>query len=237
MDNYNSNAWAVSSSSVANSIFPLGNIYHQNITTDHDTTNVYRIDPYTRRVKDFSGRYIDIELVCLIGPMGSGKDYRAKEYEKNGYAKVSFADYLRSTCWNLLLWKPEDEEQYRKFKEEPFGPSSITGREFMFSVESLLKECHGDSIFARRTVELIVHHYSNKIVISDLRFESEYKTIINTFANVKFIFCNYKSDHYELRKIESEKMAVRFAEIGYRDGQELNEKDFENLWKKPEELL
>jgi hypothetical protein len=191
----------------------------------------------TRRIINGKGKYIDIDLVCIVGPIGSGKDYKARALEKEGYIKVSFADYLRSSCWSLLLWKPENEKQYREFKDNLIGPGNITGREFMFSVEGLLKGTHGDSIFIRKTIDYIVNHYSNKFVISDLRFESEYNALVKKFENLRVIFSNYKSDHYELRKTKSEEMAVRFAEIGYKDGQQLTEKDFKNLWIEPETLL
>jgi hypothetical protein len=191
----------------------------------------------TRRIINAKGKYIDIDLVCIVGPIGSGKDYKARLLEKEGYIKVSFADYLRSTCWNLLLWKPENEKQYREFKDNPIGPGNITGREFMFSVEGFLKEKEGENVFIRSTISHIVHHYSNKFVISDLRFESEYNALVKKFENLRVIFSNYKSANYKLSNIKSEKMAVRFAEIGYKDGQQLTEKDFKNLWIEPETLL
>lgn len=184
-----------------------------------------------------NGKIINVEIIALIGPIGSGKDYRAKKLESEGYTKVSFADYLRQTCWDILWWKPNSDLEYREFKKNPIGPAQISGREFMFSIEGLLKKSFGSNVFIEKTISHMIYHYHNKFVISDLRFIEEYNKLKEVFESVKVIFCNYKSNEYELKNTPSEKLAKRFAEIGYVDGSELTQKDFDNMWAEPETLL
>lgn len=184
-----------------------------------------------------NGKIINLEIIALIGPIGSGKDYRALKLESEGYTKISFADYLRQTCWNTLWWKPENDLEYREFKKNPIGPAQISGREFMFSIEGLLKKAYGNNVFIEKTISHMIYHFHDKFVISDLRFIEEYNKLKEVFENIKIVFCNYKSDEYELRDVPSEKLAKRFAEIGYADGSELTQKDFDNMWAEPETML
>jgi dephospho-CoA kinase len=183
------------------------------------------------------------EVIALIGPIGSGKDYRTSVLEKEGYIKVSFADTLRNSVWRLLGWRPESDKEYRSFKNQIYGRGTFTGRDIMLQMEKEIKDREGEYVFINKTLEKIVFFMNQdsnniKFVISDLRFLEEYESLKSYFKNLKIIFCNYKSSQYKLIKNSlSESLAVSFAELGMRDGQELRHNDFLLLHKAPEDFL
>ena len=186
------------------------------------------------------------KLLCLIGVMGSGKDYRAKQFIKDsetfGYSMVhvNFADELREMMWDLLNWKPKNDEEYEYFKkgsivdlgyaERLFDPYvysiSLTGRQLLQRM--------GTEVIRKRDPYFFVNQWKNKVdsllcenknvVCSDLRFINELKAAFNVAGNTKtkkeFIFCNYISDRYDATNThESEQLAQRILSDNYKDGE------------------
>ena len=181
--------------------------------------------------------------ICFIGVMGSGKDHRAKllkqVFNKVGFANVhiNFADELREMMWDLLDWKPQDEDEYDSFKvgkfTHQFTLKELTGRDLLqrFGTEVIRKrhpsywvDCWHDKAWYEMSK-------GNFVICTDLRFPNELNKAL-LLKDVTFIFCNYKSGRYDANNPhESEKLAQRILADGYEDGDVLTKEYLTSLVK------
>ena len=75
--------------------------------------------------------------------------------------------------------------------------------------------------------------YRANIVFGSVRFLEEVEVIFDiakmTSKEVEIIFCNFKSDKYELNNHTSELLARHFVELGFKDGDDITEQLYEML--------
>jgi hypothetical protein len=79
-------------------------------------------------------------LKCHLGVCGSGKDHRCKQLIKQGYTQINVAGELREMTWNLLDWRPYNEEQYEKFKNNPIGTLAVNKIYIRLNLKDLINE-------------------------------------------------------------------------------------------------
>lgn len=179
---------------------------------------------------------MNIDIVGLIGVIGSGKDYLSNTYLDKGFKRLAFADSSKDLLWEVLQWKPISEKEEIDFKDSyklyidnnKNDFHRISGRELIISFSEKLKENFGKDIWIDNLImkikKGIVKEY-NKFIITDVRFvdevykikdfcsyrEKEYKDKVN----LKFVFCNYNSDRYSIINNPSEFLAQSLIKKGY----------------------
>jgi hypothetical protein len=179
------------------------------------------------------------KLICLIGPMGGGKDYRANQFIqdakvfKHSMKKICFADELREECWQELGWRPENEKEYELFKrnyiESHDGNIGIclTGRQYLQRKGAYRRKKDPNywvNLWILKVQEQL--NNQNNVVCSDLRYPNECKSAFKVSTNIicdppkkEFIFCCYESDRLDLTNAhESEFLAQQIYKDKYRDG-------------------
>jgi len=167
-----------------------------------------------------------------IGVMGSGKDFYAQQHMKESKAKnvvkLAFADAVRDIAWILLNWKPEDDNDYVKFKEDfriqLYDPncdeilSEIKGREFLQKLGTdAIRKYMPDfwaMIIKNKIEEILKEEPDTDFFITDCRFENELKYLFQ-FENIKVIFCNFQSSRYTKSNHESERLANEILNTGF----------------------
>jgi len=162
------------------------------------------------------------EIICLVGPRGSGKDFNANKLASMGAKKLALADPVRDIAWMLLNWKPSNEEEYERFKIEklnPNDPSSVTGRQFLVNVGDGLRRQFGDDIWIDKLIEKIetTECEKNSYVISDVRYANEIIKLSRKYSRLIIIFTNYKSERYEAVRTPSEILSYELLQLGYED--------------------
>lgn len=179
---------------------------------------------------------MNIEIIGLIGVIGSGKDYLCNTYTDKGFKRLAFADSSKDLLWEVLQWKPISEKEEMDFKDSyklyidnnKNDFHRISGRELIINFSEKLKQNFGKDIWIDNLIlkikKGIIKNY-NKFIISDVRFiEEVYK--INDFCsyrdkefkdkvNLQFIFCNYKSNRYNIINNPSELLAQSLIKKGY----------------------
>ena len=176
------------------------------------------------------------KLTCLVGVIGGGKTCRGeKVVKKEGFIHINFADELREVAWDILEWRPQNEQEYEDFKLGKInilGFGYINGRKFLQNLGTAIKK--RDPHFWVRCWEIKLKWLlieGKDIVCSDLRFKNELIFALNLDIsriscynlNKDFIFCNYKSKRYDsINEHESEKLAQIILKDGYKDGDILN---------------
>lgn len=163
------------------------------------------------------------KLVCMIGVIGSGKDYRAKKLVEQGYVQVNFADPLRELMWDIEGWRPENDAEYEVFKQAvsycPELGRGVTGREKLQNLGQAMRKRDND-YWCDQWRKALITTYKN-VVCSDLRFRNEFLQAywFQDRRDVEFVFCDYRSDRYEPdNEHESERLAQRILKDGYKDG-------------------
>ena len=181
-------------------------------------------------------------LVAFIGVIGSGKDYRAAEYVKQGYVQVNFKDELLDMCSDLLGY--DIRLEYDWFKNAIVGfrkpdnplkeamaisemkeilsrnPQALTGRRLLTRLGTEVMRKRDENYWINAFISRVNHLKMFDIVISDCRFKNEMEALLNwPERESKFIFCNYHSPIYNANLDHlSEKFAQDLLEAGYQDG-------------------
>jgi len=176
-----------------------------------------------------------IEIIGLIGVIGSGKTYLSNTYKNQGFQELSFAQSCKDLLWEVLQWKPVSQEEENKFKDEyeiciknKNDSYNISGRNLIINFSERIKENVSKSIWADLLITKIkkgiINDY-NKFIISDVRFFNEVLALKNFYdyrridhrdqIELKFIFCNYKSDRYSIIDDKSEHLAQKMLKKGY----------------------
>lgn len=192
-------------------------------------------------------------ITAFIGVIGSGKDYRAESMiRERGCVRIDFKDALIEMCSDLLGY--DIRPKYDAFKNHLLGlplqepnpllqqvawqesvqmqeryPGLMTGRKLLQRL--------GTDVMRKRDPEYWVNAWKDSacelldqgkdIVCADCRFENEILGIIRmTGYTSNFIFCDYRSGRYDACSSHaSERMAQKFLECGYKDGQTLTPRD------------
>lgn len=188
---------------------------------------------------------MEINIVGLIGVIGSGKSFKQIEYQEKNYKPINFADSVKDFIWKVLKWTPPSLKEEREFKDsytlnilnslkiKDYLVHSLTGREFIINFAENMKSLVGKDIWVNQTVLKIkksINEGHGNFVIGDVRFYNEISALqdlkiyrereFNDKVNLSFIFCNYMSNSYKVNKEEdSEKLAIQYLEKGYKDGQ------------------
>ena len=171
-----------------------------------------------------------MEIIGLCGVIGSGKDFKGKEYVKHGYTKAAFADPLRELCYATVGWHPQDDALlYELFKNNYWNPiykkiQPFTGRDLLERLGKQLMIMFGDDVWVKLWEKKIEN--LDKVVVTDVRYKEEVQSILQ--KNGRIYFCNFKSSRYEIRNVESEKLARTLIQKGFVDGDELTQY-FKNL--------
>lgn len=175
-----------------------------------------------------------MRLIMLCGVIGSGKDHHAQEYIRTHPNErveiIRFATPLRNICAKLYNFDATDEVAYEKFKAE--------NRRVMVELGQAMKDEMGQSLFAdavRNYIYTYTEEYSNNVtfIIPDFRFPVEFYPMFDFVPIV--IFCNYKSERYELRPEQvTEQMAIWLVGQGYKNGEVFSTYEFEKIMQKYE---
>lgn len=172
-----------------------------------------------------------MKIIAYIGVIGSGKNFYAKkEVEKyNNPIFINFSDAIREYTWKILGWSPKDEEEYELFKKsdiildvtncpsdkkESMSKIRFKGREFLQRLGTdVMKERNKyiwADIWSERARDVVINRKNDAIICSDCRHEIEVSAVLSMEdlgCDVKFIFCDYKSNKYELDAHDSERFA------------------------------
>lgn len=195
----------------------------------------------------------------LVGVIGSGKSYRAEQLmmdcENEGRPVIvgDFSEGIRHTIMNIFTGRdvPIDvnSRDYLYWKNTDFKvripgqkDETVSGRLLLQRTAEYLKTLAGPSVWADWTASYVASQwvklseseaYRANIIFGSLRFfeetDSLFKIAHMTSKEVKILFCNFKSDTYELNNHISEKLARYFVEKGFNDGDDITEEVVELL--------
>jgi hypothetical protein len=166
-----------------------------------------------------------MKIILLCGVIGSGKDYYAKKYiEDNPNENVEilrFAEPIRQIAGYIYGFDHSNEVEYADFKEK--------NRNFLIDLGQGMKIAMGYDIFSKILCDKLKNE-SKTYIIPDFRFKEEFCALVYFFESkftptddkkheLSVIFCNFKSDRYEIRYNEpTEYMAINFLSCGYNHG-------------------
>lgn len=125
-------------------------------------------------------------IIGLVGAKNSGKSTIAKYLENNyNFTELTFAEPLKKIC-HILSGIPMniiDPQNYDdRISRELITDSvwNMTGREWLQKIGTELFREHFDSdTWIKLLQKKINNNHNNNIIISDCRFENEYKMIKN----------------------------------------------------------
>lgn len=174
------------------------------------------------------------KIISFCGVMGSGKDYAAEKYKKQGYIHVNFAYPLKKILLETLKIKNNDHQIYELFKDNYWNPiakifPSFNGRDLLQLGNVARKNLYED-IWVDAWEKCIKDY--DKIVVSDVRYINEAKKIISLGGEI--FFCNYKNNlKYNSKiKLESEKMSQELLDKNFSHEQNITQhfiKMFDNV--------
>ena len=164
------------------------------------------------------------KIILLIGLRGSGKDFFADELvgENPNFHKIGFSDGVREYSWKALGWEPVIPEEYESFKDAKVKIEfksgftyEITGREFLINVgDKQMKSLDPDiwaKIWGKKCREIFNKDIDSTVIGYDLRYLQEFREAVmvrNLYTlDLKVLFCNFKSNRWELSDDPSEALA------------------------------
>lgn len=187
-----------------------------------------------KEMNQYSSYDNEIDIIGLIGVIGSGKSYTASQLVNNGYIEVVIADAVKKLAHDLLNIEidPKDALRLKDLSTISVSnfPFEIGMRDYYINVGQKLKTFfNNDKLWIQKSIETITEKIKSghtRIVVSDVRFPVEVSELRSFQLDrykikVKFIFCNYQSNRYKLIDSESEMMARHFLSLGYKDKDEI----------------
>jgi len=174
------------------------------------------------------------KIFAFIGVIGSGKDYQVKlKSETDDYKIFDFSDGVREFTWGFLGYRPNTNKDYSKFKagtnvlifseDDEEQKFIIPGRRFLENVGSTMRKYDSDfwAKYCINSANNCYLHGVRNFIFNSVRYPNEAKFVINFAkkinADLNFIFTNYKSNRYEIRRNESEYFAQKLLKEGFDD--------------------
>lgn len=193
-----------------------------------------------------------LNIICLVGVIGSGKDYYVEHYkaeEGEIVHEIKVGSLMTKIAADVYKTDLSTKQLYEKWK------NTEDNREKLITLVESIKKYLGEDIFANQAAEEInevawQNMYAKTItcIISDACFPSNikaiYKGVIAQFptnvstipilpirlANFKIHFCNYKSPRYVIISSQPrEKFPIFLINQGFQDGQEWNYEAFKTI--------
>lgn len=185
--------------------------------------------------KTYRAEQLQVDAACAERPMIMG----------------DFSEGIRQTLMNIFTGSNRgiqlDGVIYARWKATPqsifvptFGngvlPDSylVSGRQMLQRTGEFLKTLAGEDVWARWTANDITDKWAQMsveemetcdIVFGSLRFDCEAEALFRvaeiTGKKVEIVFCNFKSDKYELNDHVSENFARYFLDKGCEDGEDI----------------
>ena len=190
-------------------------------------------------------------ITAFIGVIGSGKDYRAEQLEKQGHFRVDFKDALVDMVSDLLGYNIRTE--YDWFKSAIAGvrrplnplmegmarswmdpviaanPDIATGRKLLQRMGTEVMRSRDAQYWAKQYAAQAkpILDAGNNVVTADCRFLNEVGAINHLDREARFVFCDYRSSRYSAHsRHPSESMAQALLSMGYGDGDEIKMESF-----------
>ena len=198
---------------------------------------------------------MEVNIICLVGVIGSGKDYFVetykKEHPKEGVFEIKIGSTLTKIASNIYGVDLSNKELYEKWKYE--GNNRIK----LITLAESIKLYLGKNIFATQAVRKIADiireeesQENNKIItfiISDSCFPNDIETVCDTlelfYLNTisafviygdgtilldrRIHFCNFKSPRYSIKKDQPrEQFPIFLIDQGFADGTEWSYEEF-----------
>lgn len=134
--------------------------------------------------------------ILLSGGYGTGKSYTANMIKDKVLAQSSviipLADVLRKEL--SAIYNIPDDRLWEK-------PTPQWVRFLFLKYSQKQKSFHGESYFADNVLHNFKSSGADVLIVDDLRFEIEYKTIKKEIENTIVIFLGDVTSQYELNKI------------------------------------
>lgn len=191
---------------------------------------------------------MEVNIIYLVGVIGSGKDYFVETYKKKHPKEEVFEIKIGSTLTKIASYiygvDLSNKELYEEWKYEE------SNRVKLVKLSESIKYYLGNNIFVKNAVDniinkLIVNDKSKKtltFIISDSCFPSDisfiYKEIDSCYHHYRsdytvdhiVHFCNYKSPKYCLKEDQPrEKFPIFLINEGFKDNTEWLYSDFEKI--------
>lgn len=171
-------------------------------------------------------------IVCFMGVVGSGKTTSANLLVENQNFKYYHLGQNDSMIADLVSGRTAKISK-REFKlsdivfATPNEVYRMSGLNFYQRVSVALREVYGAEVVAKTALKDVKKLLQTaNVVLDGLRFPEEAKILIKEFGkNVKFIFCNYKSEFYHIDYSPNERFARDLLRLGYEDKQEIDPGD------------
>lgn len=187
--------------------------------------------------KSYRAEQLQVDAACAERPMIMG----------------DFSEGIRQTLMNIFTGNNRgiqlDGSVYAQWKEMPqsiFVPTSgngvlpdsylVSGRQMLQRTGEFLKTLAGKDVWARWTSLDVICRWADlpveqahacDIVFGSLRFDCEaealFQVAASTSKEVEIIFCDFKSDRYEINDHVSEHFAQYFLHKGCQDGEDITE--------------
>jgi len=175
-----------------------------------------------------------LQVIGLIGVIGSGKSFLAQEYVKQGYVELPMAKTLKDILSIVLGVDFHQEEVKKMVFDLPNG--KFNGRELLIKLgdevraenpyfwANAWKNSATDVLDSKRSIVIPDVRYTEEIVvISKVTLQVTKSFFYGIPIEERFIFCNYKSDRYNAdNDYKSEKLAQHLLKKGLKHGHELN---------------
>lgn len=185
--------------------------------------------------KTYRAEQLQVDAACAERPMIMG----------------DFSEGIRQTLMNIFTGGNRgiqlDGSVYAHWKAMPQGifvPTSgngvlpdsyfVSGRQMLQRTGEFLKTLAGEDVWARWTSLDVIRKWANlpveqahvcDIIFGSLRFDCEanalFQVAASTSKEVEIIFCNFKSDRYEINNHVSENFARYFLDKGCEDGEDI----------------
>ncbi len=173
------------------------------------------------------------KVIAFLGFQGSGKDYKCKQLEMQGYRRVAFADALREVAFSMLnIPFNEGMRKYDELKKTELI-NGFTFRNILEHLGSGIRKYDKD--FWVKTILKDIKNSTENICISDMRYVNEYK-IISEFCkenNIEFhaYLSDYHSDRYDSNNthVSAQLASYLVKDLHLQDLQEVTEDMIRNF--------
>ena len=186
----------------------------------------------------------DKQIKAFIGRAGSGKDYQCKLLEEKGFKHLAFADALRDIAFTIFdldqeiamehydILKSSSCVEFKDYdnKHSLWQHKQLNFRQILENLGTQGIRKYDEDFWIRCITNQIEKNNYEQVCISDMRYANEFLKIKEWCEEHGYeftcTFCDYHSDRYqEINTHESALLSNWLCEQGYKDLQELTEKD------------